>query len=59
MEKPEILMYKSVCLGLSMLELSKILTCEFWFDYIKLKYGEKAKLCLKSSFTVYIYNRRC
>ena len=52
-------MYKSVCLGLSMLELGRILTCEFWFDYIKLKYGEKAKLCLKSSFTVYIYNRRC
>ena len=26
------------------LELSKILMYEFWFDYVKPKYGEKAKL---------------
>ena len=27
------------------LELSKILMYEFWCDYVKLKYGEKIKLC--------------
>ena len=29
---------------------------EFWYDYVKLKYGEKAKLCCMDthSFTVYI-----
>ena len=29
---------------------------EFWYDYVKLKYGEKAKLCYMDthSFTVYI-----
>ena len=41
----EILMNKLVCLGLSILELSKILIFEFWYDYVKPKYGEKAKLC--------------
>ena len=39
------LMNKSVYLGLSVLELSKILMYEFWYDYVKLKYGEKVKLC--------------
>ena len=33
-----------VYLGLSILELSKIVICEFWYDYVKLKYKEKAKL---------------
>ena len=35
-------MKKHVYLGLSMLELSKILIYEFWYDYVKPKYGEKA-----------------
>ena len=29
---------------LSILELSKILVHEFWYDYVKPKYSEKAKL---------------
>ena len=37
-------MNKPVYLGLSILELSKILMYEFWYD-MKLKYGEKGKLC--------------
>ena len=36
-------MNKSVYLGLSILELSKILMYEFWYGYVKSKYGEKAK----------------
>ena len=43
--KPQILMNKSVYLELSILELSKISMCEFWYDYVKLKIGEKTKLC--------------
>ena len=42
-EKAKILMNKPVYLGLSILELSKILMYEFWYDYVKPKYGEKAK----------------
>ena len=38
-------MNKLVYLGLSVLELSKILMCEFQYDYVKPKQGEKAKLC--------------
>ena len=30
---------------ISILELSKILIIEFWCDYLKPQYGEKAKLC--------------
>ena len=36
-------MFKPVYLGLSILELSEILMYEFWYDYVKPKYGEKAK----------------
>ena len=34
-----------VYLGHSILELSKILMHEFWYDYVRPKYVEKAKLC--------------
>ena len=45
MKKTEILMNEPVYLGLSILELSKILMYKFWYDYVKPKYGEKARLC--------------
>ena len=38
-------MNKPVCLGLSILELIKKLMNEFWYDYVKPKHSEKAKLC--------------
>ena len=38
-------MIRFVYLGLSILEISKIVMYEFWYDYIKPKYNEKAKLC--------------
>ena len=34
-------MNKPVYLGLPILELSKISIHEFWYDYVKPKYGEK------------------
>ena len=57
-KKTEILMNKSVCLGISILELSKIIMYKFWYDLVKPKYGEKAKLCNMDtdSFIVYIKN---
>ena len=56
MKKTEILMDKTVYLELSILELSKILMYEFWYDYVKPKYGEKAKLCYMDtdSFIVHV-----
>ena len=38
-------MNKLVYSGLSILDLCKILMYKFWYDYIKPKYGENAKLC--------------
>ena len=38
-------MSKPIYLGLSILEISKTLMYEFWYDYMKPKYGNKVKLC--------------
>ena len=49
-------MNKPVYLGLSILELSKILMYKSLYDYVKPKYGKKAKLCYidTESFIKYI-----
>ena len=49
-------MKKLVYLGLSILELSKMLMYEFWYDYVKPKLGGKEKSCYvdTDSFVVYI-----
>ena len=38
-------MNKPIYLGLSILDISKILMYEFWYDYMKPKYGNDVKLC--------------
>ena len=47
---------KPIYLGLSILEISKKLMHEFWYDYIKPKYQNNAKLCYMDtdSFIIYI-----
>ena len=55
MKKTEILMNKPVCLGLSILELSKILMYDFQDDYVKPKYSEKAKLCYMDTDSLIVY----
>ena len=49
-------MKKLVYLGFSILEISKTLMCEFWYDYMKSKYDKKAKLCYMNidSFIIHI-----
>ena len=49
-------MNKPVNLGLSILDLSKTVMYEFWYDYVKSKYGENAKLCYMDtdSFIVHV-----
>ena len=44
-EKTKVIMNNSVYLGMSILDISKTHMYEFWYDYIKPKYGDKAKLC--------------
>ena len=45
MKKTKVKMNKPIYLGLSILQISKILMYEFWYDYMKPKYGENVKLC--------------
>ena len=45
MKKTEVKMNKPIYLGQAILGLSKTPMYEFWYDYIKPKYGYKARLC--------------
>ena len=45
MKKGKVEMNKPIYLRLSILELSKIIMYEFWYDYVKVKYMDNAKLC--------------
>ena len=45
MRKVKVKMNKPIYLGLSILELSKITMYEFWYDYVKVKYEDRARLC--------------
>ena len=45
MRKVKVKMNKPIYLGLSILDISKILMYEFWYDYVKIKYQDKARLC--------------
>ena len=44
-KKTKVKMNKPVYLGLPILEISKTLMYEFWYDYMKPKYGDNVKLC--------------
>ena len=56
MKKTRVKMTKPLYLGMSILDISKILMYKFWYDYINPKYGDRAKLCYTDtdSFIIYI-----
>ena len=56
MKKTKVKMNKPVYLGLSILEISKRLMYEFWYGYMKPKYGYNVKLCYMDtdSFIIHI-----
>ena len=56
MKKVEIKMNKPIYLGQAILDISKTIMFEFWYDYIKHKYGDKAQLCYidTDSFVIYL-----
>ena len=56
MKKIRVKMTKPLYLGMSILDISKILMYEFWYNYIIPKYGDRAKLCYTDtdSFIIYI-----
>ena len=45
MKKTKVKMIKPLYLGMSILHISKTLMYELWYNYIKPKYGGRAKLC--------------
>ena len=45
MKKTKVKMNKPIYLGLSILEISKILIYEFWYDYMKPKHNDNVRLC--------------
>ena len=56
MKKVEVKLNKPIYLGQAILDISKTLMYEFWYDYIKPKYKEKARLCYMDtdSFVIHI-----
>ena len=45
MKKVKVKINNPIYLGLSILEISKTTMYEFWYDYMKKKYGDMVKLC--------------
>ena len=56
MRKTEVTMNKPIYVGQAILDISKTLMYEFWYDYIKYKHGDTARLCYTDtdSFVMYI-----
>ena len=59
MKKAKVKMNEPVYLGISILDISKILMYEFWYDYLKPKYKVNAKLCYidTDSFVINIFTK--
>ena len=55
-KKVEVKLNRPIYLGQAILDISKALMYEFWYDYIKPMYGDKAKLCYTDtdSFVMHI-----
>ena len=51
MKKVKVKMNKPIHLGLSILVISEIIIYEFWYDYMKRKYGDMVKLCYTDTDT--------
>ena len=56
LKKTRVKMNKPLYLGISILDISKILMYKFWYNYVILRQREKAKLCYADtgSFIIYI-----
>ena len=48
-------MNKPAYLGISILELGKMLIFEFWYDYLKPKYDKKTNLCYMDTDSLIVY----
>ena len=55
MRKTEVLMDKPIAVGQALLDISKTLMYELWYDYLKPKYQDKVKLCYMDTDSSFIY----
>ena len=58
MKKTKVKINKPIYLGLSILEISKRLMYEFWYDYIKPKYGDNVNLYYMDSDSFIMHIKR-
>ena len=56
MKKAEVKMNKPIYLGQAILDISKTVMYEFWYDYLKPKYGDDVRLCYTDtdSFIIHV-----
>ena len=57
MKKTKVKMNKHIHLGMSILDISKTLMYEFWYDCIKSKYRDKVKLRYMNKDSFVIHNK--
>ena len=57
MKKIKVKINKPVYPGMSILDISKTLMYEFWYDYIKSKYQKNAKLCYMNTDSFIIHTK--
>ena len=57
-EKTQIFINKPVYSQLLILKLIKTVISGFWYDYVKPKYGEKAKLCYMDTDSLIVYIKK-
>ena len=53
--KTKVKMNKQIYFGMSILDINKTLMYEFWYDYIKPKYRDRAKLCYRETDSLVIH----
>ena len=53
MLKGTVTLNKPLFVGQAILDISKAMMCEFWYGYIKSRYGEKARLLYTDTSSVY------
>ena len=55
MKKTKVKLIRPLYLGMSVIDISKTLMYKFWYDYIKPKYEDRAKLCYTDTDSLVIH----